>query len=709
MEYFNYVIKKIKKITKTYKILFIIILIYIILFAISILNETDAEININPNDYCRITDVDYTAILHDDKDHSAKISVTEYLTFDIHAASKNNPFKEVWRELPEDTIDGLPITYNVKSVTQILDNGTEVVYKETPKMFWEDEDYKKNNVELWHYSDSSGKYPDNDESLLIYIPWTYRDQLTFKLEYEMNNAALKYLDCSELYISLYSGKTIKYLESYKAQILIPNKLMPRDNCYGAYTFGTSKSRIPFYESEKLNKGYYTFSIDLDEDDLKFNYNNRYIEFCLLAFGKDKHIFTKYAPDNDYSDSEVLDECIAENNYYSNKTKIYRNIKITMLIISIILSLIIIKKSKKKYQKEKNSNKYYKPEIEYEYFRDIPSDLDPLFAAKLVFIKDPFDENQEKNEEFSAILLSLVRKKYIKISKIDSLKDWDNKNTQIELLQSNNIDNSNIDNINSNSIENNLEPLTTSEKLFLQLIEKHIKDNTLITLDTLQEKMFSNYSQTCTFLKNLDKESNIEIGVMQEYYQNLKYNEPKLKFLKASKKSRTFSILLLLFNIISYFTPLDLAFGAYIILGISLIINAIYLKIKSNELILLTQFGENEFAKWRGLYNFLKSDTLLKERTINDLPLWEKYLIYATAFGISEKIIKAIDLISSDISDINQSIILNNHSFGRSIRFHTNSRSIHTHSHSFARSYGGHGGFGGYGGGGRGGGGGGGGH
>ena len=168
-------------------------------------------VTLNPNDYCHLTDVDYTAILHDDSNGKANVEITEYLTFDVHAASKSNLFKELWRELPEDYVDGVKVTYDVKSVTQILENGTEIPYTMTNKMYWEDEDYTRSATKRWHHSKGSGRYPDNDESLLIYIPWTYREKLTFKIVYSMNNAALKYNDCSELYLSMYSGNTITKL------------------------------------------------------------------------------------------------------------------------------------------------------------------------------------------------------------------------------------------------------------------------------------------------------------------------------------------------------------------------------------------------------------------------------------------------------------------------------------------------------------------
>jgi len=154
------------------------------------------------------------------------------------------------------------------------------------------------------------------------------------------------------------------------------------------------------------------------------------------------------------------------------------------------------------------------------------------------------------------------------------------------------------------------------------------------------------------------------------------------------------------------TRLDLAYGGFFALAASYIVAAYtYHKAKKHSL-LLTQFGEDETRRWRGLYEFLNSETLMNERTVVELPLWEQYLVYATAFGISDKVIKAIQIRCPDIAD--QSPILNTNSAYRSTHFYTSSRSIRTSSNN-ASSFSHSGGYGGYGGGGRGGGGGGGGH
>lgn len=725
MKYLKFFFIKIKKFIKGIVIKSTPFLFFILLMILSFMSEGYTwedfgldGFSLNPNDYCHLTDVDYTAVLHDDPYGKANVEITEYLTFDVHAGSPFNTYKELWRELPEEYVDGLRVTYDVESVTQILDNGEEIPYLETPKMYWEDYEYTQSSTMRWHHSKGTGRYPDNDESLLIYIPWTYREKLTFKIVYSMNNAALKYKDCSELYLSMYSGNTITKLNSYKAQILIPNRIMP--STYHAYTFGTANNRLPYEESKFTNPGYHTFSINLDKSDLKFNYHNRYIEFCLLSYGQDKHIFTKYAPDNLYSNENALEECIAENEYYETQNQKYNIFKTILLITSIIVIIPIITSTKKKYKKIKKKYNLYEPETDYEYFREIPSDLDPIFASELVFMKDPFNENKEKQEEYAAILLSLIRKQYVKITKADNSKDWNNLNTVISIepidtLYSvpNFIDSPDYSpepiyttvNVNTGAT---LEPLTTSERLYLDLLERHSRTYIKsITVSQLQSCIDNDYEYTNAFVKDMEKKPALENGVMQGYFQVTDYDSPQKELNESAKNSLTFGLILLIaVNGISYFTPMALSFGAYTILGIACLWKYIYLTAKASNSVLFTQYGANEQAKWYGLYNFLNSDTLMNEKEVHELPLWEKYLIYATAFGISEKVIKAIKIHAVELN-IDSSPILNDRCYIHSRSFHRTSRSFGRSIHTSSRGggFGGHG----YGGGGRGGGGGGGGH
>ena len=676
--------------------------------------------SLNPNDYCNITDVNYTAILQDNPNGKANVEITEYITFDVHAGSKSNTYKELWRELPEEYVDGLRVTYDVKSVTQIMEDGRQIPYRETSKMYWEDEDFTESSTYYWHHSEGSGRYPDNDESVLIYIPWTYREKMTFKIVYSMNNAALKYRDCSELYLSMYSGNTITKLKSYKAQILIPNNLMP--STYYTYTFGTSKTRIPYNRSDTINPGFCTFTIDLDKSDLKFNYYNRYIEFCLLTYGNDKHIFTKYAPNNLYSNYNVLDECLEENNYYATQNQKINTYKTLLLIVSIFISILVIYTAKEKCRKTKEKYNLFEPRVEYDYYKEIPSDLDPIFASELVFSKDPFSTNIEKGEEYAAILLSLMRKKYVKLTRSDNSRQWDSHNTVITVeptrTETINTDSSNtIDYITTEPIyrtinENTgdiLEPLTTSERLYLDLLERYTSISMYsksITVAKLQNSINFDYQYVDSFVKDMERKPGLEAGVMQGYFQDTDYNVAQREIKGVANLSLAFGVTLLIVNLISYFTPLSLCFGAYTILGIILLWKYVYLTIKANDFILFTQYGVDEREKWYGLYKFLNSDNLINEINMNDIDLLEKYVIYATAFGISNKIVNSVKLNAIKLN-INTSLILNEESYIHSRHYRRTSRSFGHSIHTSSRGggFGGHG----YGGGGRGGGGGGGGH
>lgn len=700
------------------------------------------DFNLNPYDYARITDVEYKAVVVDEPDSEGKVVITERLTFDIHAASKSNLFWELWRDLPEDYVDGVKVHYKVNSVKQILEDGTEIEYEQSSKLYWNDSDYVNTNAGYgpgkWYHS--KGPYDEDMaryECVFFYVDGLYREKVVFEIEYEMYNAALRYNDCSDLYLALYSGSTIKYLNSFKAEILFPNEDMPSAGNYDVYTYGTNSNDFPVTESATANPGYYTFSFELDKEQLKFRPYNRYIEFDLVAYGEDKHIFTEYAPDNDYSYDDVLDEIYEEQQEYASAPAKYRAAKIIVFVVLLAVSILILIYAFTVSARMKSKHIFYNPSMEIDFYRDIPSDLDPNFATALVFAKDK--PQKDDSGVFSAILLSLARKEYIELKEL-SVNDVEIiiKNAPAPIPapipQQVNLNDIGFDgsfnmgwdlgsdlapdsasNLASNSAPDSTfgfesdipakvyEPLTTCENYYFNLLVRHATNNH-ISMNELQSRISSDYANTNTFVKNINS-SIVTIGVRDGYFQKASYDQPKRQIRSSANKLCVLGILfLILVNIISYRTRMDLAFGSYFIVGICCMIASIYLKKQAKKYILFTQFGEDEYMKWRGLYNFLNSDTLIHERTIIDLPLWEKYLVYATAFGLSEKVIKAISIRCPEAAS---SPILSNNYY-RSGRFRHTGRHFRSAVRSGSHSSYGAGGFG-YGGGGRGGGGGGGGH
>ena len=684
-------------------VFFLILLILIYVFPI-ILDyvATSMEESTGPNDYARITDVDYKAVVLDEKNYGGDILVTERLTYDIHAASINNPFWELWRDLPEDYVDGLKVDYEVISVKQINSDGTEIVYEESPKLYWDDSDYTSSKYGPFKWYHSKGPYNESladYEAVFFYINGLYREKVTFELQYIMHNASLKYSDVSELYISMYSEDTIKYLESFNGQILIPDKDMPKENNYLAHTYGTNSHTFEYIESDDINPGYHTFIFNLDSSDLKFKPYNKYLEFSLLSFNADKHIFTDYAPNNIYSNEVYLEEAKQAMEEYDNLPKEYLNKKIIFLTITSIISILILYSTINKDKKIKKKYNFYKPEIDIQYFRDIPSDLDPYFATTLAFCKK--NKKIDMSDVYSAIMLNLVRKGYIELTKIVDYKNWTPDNININILYIptliNNgyvlkpqVTNQTIIQEKYNKNGKKLDDLSENEKNYFNLIVKNSVNNT-VTMKEFQDRVAKNSISTPSFVESVEK-SIVKIGVDYKYFQVSDYKYVKNKYSSTGTIYIIIALIILIIgNLIIYNTRFDFAFGSLFILGLILIISAIILKKNAKNYVLLTEFGSNEQIKWYALYNFLNSNTLMKEKTVIELPLWEKYLVYATAFGISEKVIKALEINCPEVAN---SPILSNRYYcstnfrytGRSFRSATNTARSISHSSRYWRPW-----------------------
>lgn len=793
------------------KLTIIIVCFYLFIMLGTFCSEfgyTLEDLQLNPNDYARITDMEYQAVVSD----GGQITVTERLTFDVHAASRDNGFWELWRDLVEEEVDGLKVHYQVNSVKQILPDGTEIIYGESPRLYWEDYDYVRGNPELgpgkWFHS--PGPYDESArryECVFFYIDDVYREEMVFEIEYEMNNAALKYNDCSDLYLAMYSGPTIKYLNSLKAEILFPNDIMPSEGNYEVFTYGTDSHTFPVHESADRNPGYYTFYFELDEDDLQFHPYNQYVEIDIVAFNEDKHIFTENASVNFYTGDDVLDEIWDEQEAYLNQPSKAKRTKIIVFALLTLATAGILFYAFKHDQFIKKKHYFCDPITDIQYFREVPSDLDPNFAHTLVHCKHKAPKDD--SGVYSAILLSLARKGYIELDEIYKdvmirikkqpvkpappihptscmsvmnstvspsmsypivggsdiyttvgqsgtypFTDQDTSYTTVgESIASPTVGGSEtVSTIDGNEIsptvggnetyatfgesqsyttvgqgettastsenetyldalqaereaEAALEPLTPCETYYFNLLVGHAV-NGEISMSTLQWRVANDSYGSQSFVQNMDSAIGT-IGVQQNYFQKLDYKQPQKEIRRRATLIMILGIIsLTVGNIVSYFTRVDLAFGGYFFFGIGCIIASVILRKKSAKYVLLTSFGEEEYAKWRGLYNFLNSETLMDERSFVEVALWEKYLIYATAFGISEKVSAAIGLRCPELA-AQTSPLLRNDCY-RSNTFRSHSRSFRSSVRSSGGGFGGGGGFG-YGGGGRGGGGGGGGH
>ena len=58
---------------------------------------------------------------------------------------------------------------------------------------------------------------------------------------------------------------------------------------------------------------------------------------------------------------------------------------------------------------------------------------------------------------------------------------------------------------------------------------------------------------------------------------------------------------------------------------------------------VTDKGKEERNKLYAIRNFLNDFSIINEREIPEVTLWERYLVFATAFGIGEKVLKSMQI------------------------------------------------------------------
>ena len=124
----------------------------------------------------------------------------------------------------------------------------------------------------------------------------------------------------------------------------------------------------------------------------------------------------------------------------------------------------------------------------------------------------------------------------------------------------------------------------------------------------------------------------------------------------------------------------------------LIVDFILINRANKRISVYTQEGVDEQDKWKAFKKYMEDFSLLKEKDVPDIAIWEKYLVYATAFGISEKVIKELKIVYPDFDNYDYNIyptifIMSHMDFSSSFRSVSNAMSS-----SFSSGSGGGGGF-----------------
>lgn len=424
----------------------------------------------------------------------------------------------------------------------------------------------------------------------------------YKIEYKVNDAIAKYTDYAELYWQFIGQDFSISAKNVKGTIYLPSNVNSKDNIK------------VWAHSKDLNGTIYATDLNKVEFEMNKYKSGRYVEVRIL-FPTTQINYT-----NRIYNSTILESAIAEETKWAEEANRQRelNDKITTAIeiaIFAIMGVGVIFFGKKifKYRKILKELNKLKPTQELKYFRDLPDENATPGEAIFLLEKQYSSFNIHFSQIFSATLLNLCLKKYIEL-KVDNTK----KNKEAIKI------------VNLNKDETGLKE---DEKEILQFLLKAIGKKEEISMKDL-EKYITNHSSTITKLIEKTHKNVKKSMIKNKYFDEKEYKE----WTKFETKA------------IMYFIGIFFTFILFP-LAIVFLINTIYCGKIAKKINVLTQTGLDQKEMWKGLKKYMEDFSLLNEKEVPALVVWEKYLVYATAFGISEKVLKQLKIVYPNIDEM----------------------------------------------------------
>lgn len=330
---------------------------------------------------------------------------------------------------------------------------------------------------------------------------------------------------------------------------------------------------------------------------------------------DKSLVTKATKKSNADGLNKILEVEKERANYANKLresarKREKMLQTLAIIMEILLGIWLIGLVAIVYKFYNKNDKEYRSEFDGKYFRDFPEEYTPSTVSYLM-------NKSINNLSFNAGILDLIRKKAITIEEVTIDKKGLFKNKQQKDYKL------------SRNMNFNLDTLSTSEKKLFNLLIGTVGNGDYVILGDMKE-----------FSKDYDNAKRLISGYDSWRYACESEAETE-EFYENTKKEKTNCILYSLIFIPITFLALLCGsnMGRVLIMDLFGILAIIYFSSATKR----TKKGNEQYHKWKGLKNFLADFGRLDEKDLPEIKLWERYLVYATMFGLAVKVQNAMKM------------------------------------------------------------------
>lgn len=482
----------------------------------------------------------------------------------------------------------------------------------------------------WAYHVQKGYYYGTDnEDGNFEIGWgvgldTTTANKKYQISYTVKDAITKYNDYAELYWQ-FVGKDFEVNASkITGTVYLPSNVSNKDEIkVWGHTAG-------------LNGTIYATDTNKIQFEINQFKNGTYVEVRTL--------FPTSLISNSgrVKQTDILDKAVKEETKWADKANTKRKVAnwldensdwfyfaVVIVIFGSIFLIVIIaelkqtKKYREKLQELENKEKIV-ASTQYKYFRDIPDEN--ATPGEVMRILNPIRSqfsSSEFGKIFSATMLDLTLKKYldIKLEKNQKNKDV----TNIYVLK---------------QVSDGLKP---DEERIMTFIRNAAGSKKVMTLKELQSYIKEHPSKVESLLSSTFKSvetqlGNDEILDLEAYSDYSKYSNAKIGYI-------------VLIIVLCWFVFAVIPIIAIVISAI----NAILCWKIQKKLSIFTQKGIDKQTEWKGLKVFMEEFSMLDKREVPELVIWEKYLVYATAMGVADKVIKQLKIVYPNFEEMTNGI------------------------------------------------------
>lgn len=446
---------------------------------------------------------------------------------------------------------------------------------------------------------------------------------TYLIRYTVKDAIKQYSDYSELYWQFVGKDFAVDAKKIKGEI------------HAEMTSSETQDIKVWGHTEDLNGTIYLTSDNVIMFEINNFKNGKFVEIRTLIPNNLVENVTRK------ENVEILSTVLKEEEKWANDANFRRTIGniipiiITVIILSggiAIIIWLIIKTIRA--LKKIVTLKPLKPSQEIIYYRELPrNNVTSLEALYIYGERKRKLDGSELGKVFSATIMDLVLKGKLTFI-VDSTDKKDG--TKIGIPDKANF----------------LKDLSSDERNFAKIVleatSKYKKDE--ITLKELQKYIKSIPAEELQnmpeslHIKMIDKLSKKGI-IDKDNFKNYK---------KVNNRLGVYifiAILVIIFQFSFTLLPNSIINIIKITIIVLAIVNIILTKQELKRIAVYTQEGVDESAKWKGLKKYMKEFSLLKEKEVPDIVIWEKFLVYATVFGIADKVLKQLKVVYPNIEEM----------------------------------------------------------